>query len=41
MKKTKKAKTAKQLNKNINKHTKHKTRLTQNMEAKQTSNAPS
>ena len=35
----KKKKTEKQPNKNIKKHTKHKTRLTQKLERKQTSNA--
>ena len=34
-----KVKIGKQLNKNIKKHTKHKTKLTQNKKPKQTSNA--
>ena len=38
MKRTK-TRTEKQPNKNINKHTKNKTRLTQNKKVKQTSNA--
>ena len=39
LKKKKKTKIEKQPNKNIKKHIKHKTRLTQNKKAKQTRNA--